>query len=416
MNERKLRVLLIVQPERTDFYNYLRSAENIEWILLWYEKPGQMKLNESELPLEFTSIWYWTDFSTPFRLLKKIDPDRIVFFEIIDLRQIALNIAANACKIPTFYLEHGAAGDKNTAVERWKEIRFRQQKLPYLANRLKSAWFDVVRSKLFYYSVFTGFYSIRSYIKYLILPFKMLSGAPNKILTFNKFPERVPKLSIVFNQANFDEFALYTGIKHEDALFTGVPYFDQYYKSGGSVKNYIFYIDAPFMEENLCGWTINHHNHIANKLFEFAEKSGIHVYIKLHPRSKKENWFNYNPKSDHVTIIQNGDYTDLFLDSKLILGYSSSLLNGFLCARKNIVFLGWHPQPVNFGFDFSSTGLCHFSSSPEELLEKYPDWINHNLTFENEEIFECYLKRFNYPFDGKATERVINAIIQNEIS
>jgi hypothetical protein len=92
------------------------------------------------------------------------------------------------------------------------------------------------------------------------------------------------------------------------------------------------------------------------------------------------------------------------------LAFSSSMVNGFLCARKNVVLLAWHPKPEVIGVDFSKTGLCHLSLTPEELETKYDEWIMHNLSLENANRYVDFLKEFNYPFDGFAGKRVIQAI------
>ncbi|MGI8892280.1 MAG: polysialyltransferase family glycosyltransferase [Bacteroidia bacterium] len=408
-----MKILLIVQPERFDFYSYLAVAENIEWSLLWYEKPEQMTIQKEHLPINFERICYWNEFLTPEKLLNELQPDKIVFFEIIDLRQIGLNVAALHRKIPTFYLEHGAAGDKETAINRWKEITFTKHKLPYIFKRFKASLLDVLRSKFFYYSVIKGFESVRSYIKFIMLPFQMLGGAPNKVLTANKFKERVPLKSIVFNKVNFNEYALYTGINPEDALFSGVPAYDKYYLKSRVIKDHLLFIDSPYMEENICYWTKEHHATVAKALFNLAEQRQIHIYIKLHPRSDASIWDTYSYNKDFVTIIQKGDYLNIFLEAKLILGFSSSLITAFLCARKNVVLLGWHPEPGIFGVDFSRSNLCHKSLNLEELTTKYDYWVSHNLTEENEEHYQNFLKEFNYPFDGRATDRVIKAITEN---
>jgi hypothetical protein len=408
-----MRILLIVLPERFDFYNYLSAAgADIEWTLLWYEKEGQMTVLPEDLPIAFERIAYWTEFSTPAQLLKQLRPDRIIFFEIIDLRQIALIVQASRNGIPTFYLEHGAAGHKETAISRWSDITFTGHKAPYLMKRMTTALPYVIRSKFFYYSVLSGFRSAGSYRKYFLLPFKMIKGAPNKVLAHNLFRERVPLRSIVFNEANFEEYATYTGIDHKDADLTGVPFFDKYYRPEISSKDYVVYIEHPYYEENLQGWTKEHHSKIAETLFRFAELKGIPVFIKLHPRSNRRLWNDYHIPS-LVNIVQAGDFTELYLGAKLILGFSSSLINGFLCAKKNVVLLGWHPQPKIFGADFSTTGLCHVSFSPEELDQQFEAWASHNQTLEKEEGYQAFLKKFNHPFDGKATSRVIETIVRN---
>ena len=405
-----MRILLIVQPERADFYNYLRAVPDAEWFLLWYEKKGQMTVSAEQLPIAFNEIYYWNQFLTPAALLRKIQPDRIVFFEIIDLRQIALNIVASHKKIPTFYLEHGAAGDRETALIRYDEKGFRDHKLPYLLTRIQTGLIDAIRAKLFYYSVFKGFHTFQSYWKYFSLPFRMLVDGSNKVLHKNIFRERVPMKAIVFNKSNYEEFALYTGLSETDVLLTGVPFFDHYYSNDPSIKDYVVYIDHPYLEEGILDWTAEHHKRIAEALFVFAEQKKTMLYIKLHPRSDRKIWESYKYDKTKVQILQFGDFMDLYLHAKLILGFSSSLITGFLCARKNVLLLGWHPVPHIFCFDFSKTSLCHVSLYYTELNSKYECWVAHNLAEENEAAYHQFLREFNYPFDGKATERVIKAI------
>jgi hypothetical protein len=80
-----------------------------------------------------------------------------------------------------------------------------------------------------------------------------------------------------------------------------------------------------------------------------------------------------------------------------------------------VVLLGWQPEPGIFGADFSKTGLCHISLHPTDLEAKFDYWSRHNLSKGKEFEYQKFLQRFNYPFDGKAGERVIRTIASNEI-
>ncbi|RYZ23475.1 MAG: hypothetical protein EOO16_04840 [Chitinophagaceae bacterium] len=408
-----MRILLIVEPRRKDLYAYLKDAPGVEWVLLWHERPEQVKeLDVASLPLPFSSVHHWQEFRTPADLLRKIKPDRIVLFEIIDLRQIALITYANSKGVHTYFLEHGAAGSRETAIVRWGEITFRKQKLPYLVKRFFGRFGDVLKSKWFYYGARPRFSSKEASKKYYRLPVRMLKASPNEVLAGNMFPDRVPKRCIVFNEANYEEFSLYTGVPKEQCYFTGVPFFDEYFSFSRGDKGHIVYIDQPFYEENLVGWTQPHHERIAKALFAFAARNKVKLYIKLHPRSSRAAWEAYDFDPAYVEIVQHGDFHQLYMDASLLLGYSSSLINGFLCAQKNMVVLGWHPVPHVFGADFSATGLCHLSLDPADLETKYDYWVTNNLAIQNKEAYQQFLERFNNPFDGKATERVIRALIQ----
>ena len=413
MPSKNLKILLIVPPNRKDFYDQLTQIINADMYILWHVRK---KDSEADEVLPFVKgQYYWADYMTPYILFKKIKPDKIVFFEIIDLRQIALIIAARSKNIKTLYLEHGAANHRETAIKRWGDKSFLKNRLPQLGSRFAKRFSDILSSKIFYYSVYKKFNSARSYIKFLFLPFKMLGASPNKILSKNLFRERVPDRAIVFSEINFEAFELYTGIDKRDALLTGIPFFDKYYRNKPAELNYIVYIEHPYLEFGLLDWNKEHHKKIANALNDFATTQKMKLYIKLHPFSKKSNWSDYLLNTEYVQIVQEGNFEQLYLDAKLILGFSSSLITGLLCAKKNIVNLGWHPVPQVFGVDFSKTGLCHISFSVDELETKFEYWKCHNLARENETLYEKYLKRYNYPFDGKATDRVIETIVGNEV-
>ncbi len=410
-----MKILLIVEPEREDWYHYLKSDNSNEYLLLWHESskdiPDWLKRDTF-----FKKVYDWQRFITPVRLLKEIKPDRIVFFEIIDQRQIALLVTANKKKVKTFYLEHGAAGDREAAIMRANEPHFFLNiKKNYLLNRFKNGLGRLIRSKIFYYSANFKVASFGSMIKYARLPFSMLFNTPNKTLANCIFPERTPFRSIVFNQPNFKQFQVYTGISEDSAVFTGVPLFDTYYNKKKIDEGFISYIDHPYLEEGLLGWTAEWHKMLADKLMVFAKSVQKKILVKLHPRSDIGLWKSYNLDPTYLEIVQKGDLTDRLLSSRLILSYSSSLVNGFLCAQKNLVLLGWHPAPGIFGADFSKTGLCHVSLYPDELNSMFSVWVDHNLSLENRPGFEKFLKEFNYPFDGKAGKRVIETITGNEV-
>ena len=411
-----MKILVIVEPERKDWYHYLTFDRSNEYVLLWHE-------NESDIPQNlkkesfFKHVYYWTEFRSPGALLKTIQPDRIVFFEIIDQRQIALLVAANKRKIKTFYLEHGAAGNKEAAIKRAHEDNFfSNKKIHYLIERLRTAFGSMVKSKIFYYSAGLHLSSLSSVIKYIRLPFSMLFNTANKALANCIFPERTPFRSIVFNKPNFEQFQVYTGITEEKAVFTGVPIFDHFYSETSSESSHIIYIEHPYLEAGILNWTPEHHKKIANILYDFSIKRRTKILVKLHPVSDKSLWESYGFDSEFFEVVQAGDYTKEMLSGKLILAYSSSLVNGFLCAQKNLVLLGWHPQPGIFGADFSKTGLCHVSLSPDDLEAKYDYWISHNLSKGKETEYNRFLQEFNFPFDGKAGQRVLETITTDEIS
>lgn len=417
MKADNLKMLLIVPPSRYDFYSYLGQVPNVDFYILFYV--DEKDAASVPLPPFIKGQYFWSDYHTPKELLKKINPAKLIFFEIIDQRQISLIVTSNHLKYTTFYLEHGAAGDRETARLRSESGKLKhvlRSRIPSFVRRLTTTLKDVLLAKRFYfYSV--SFLNGEAKKKYIKLPLLTLIFNPNKALMISKFKERIPGKSILFNRVNYEEFQLYTGVKEEQVTMDGVPFFDDFYTSQNDNSGPIIYLEHPLLEEGICGWTAEHHRKMAFSLSRFAETKKDKLIVKLHPRSSFALWESYQLESEYFQIIQQGNnFRDLYLNSKLILSYASSMVNGFLCAKKNVVLLGWHPQPHIFGADFSKTGLCHLSFNVEEINQKLQYWITHNLAENNIEKYDQFIKAFNYPFDGKATERIIRTLLTYEVS
>jgi hypothetical protein len=411
-----LRFLLIVPPLRQDFYAYLEQTPNADFYILFYEHEKDSV--GVPLPSFIKGQYFWSHYRTPKELLEEIRPSKLIFFEILEQRQISLIITANYYKYTTFYLEHGAAGDKETARQRSQSGKLGHvlfNRVPNIVNRLSKSSGDALLVKKFYFSSI-GLLGMGSKKNFLRLPFLMLWYKPNKALMACKFPERIPDKCILFNRTNFEEFELYTGVTEANCTMEGVPFLDDFYRERNDDSGGIVYVEHPLLEEGLCGWTGEHHKRIALALFQLAEVRKEKVLVKLHPRSSIALWMSYNLKSDFFQIVQEGNFTEDYLRSKLILSYASSLVSGFLCAKKNVVLLAWHPVPHIFGADFSQTGLCHLSMTVDDLNDKLDSWISNNLAINNADKSSKFIREFNFPFDGKATERVIDTLIEHEVS
>jgi hypothetical protein len=297
-----MRILVIGPPTNLSSFSYLAREPEFEIHLLWFEAADEDPAGSWERPSWIAGVHYWMDFATPEALIRGLAPDKIVFMEIIDLRQIALIVTARRMQVSTFYLEHGAAADKKTAVARTKEIKLATHKLPHWKRRLSDPR-RLLSAKLFYYSVTEGFRTAASRAKYLALPLGIALAASDKALSHLQFRERVPRYNIIFSRATFEWFHWQNGIALEDALFTGLPFFDIYHSTSAPTRDHLVYIDHPYLEEGLLGWTPEHHRHIALNLFRLAEERRVKLYIKLHPRSSKAIWEAYQPPP-HVEVIQ----------------------------------------------------------------------------------------------------------------
>lgn len=78
-NNPVMRILVVVQPDRKDFYSYPQEDQENEYLLLWYESKRSVDAAAVAANPFFRENFYWDQFITPNQLLKKIKPDKIVF-------------------------------------------------------------------------------------------------------------------------------------------------------------------------------------------------------------------------------------------------------------------------------------------------------------------------------------------------
>jgi hypothetical protein len=400
-----LKIILVCDPKRIDFFEYLIPFfnENDVYILWNYEKceqPGNDSFRCKEI--------FWNDYTTAENLIIDIKPDLILYFEILDLWQISLVVASNYFKIKTYFFEHGVGNSVQQVIARYNEIPYKKR-LANTLGKLQNGIIKALRSRYFYYYSLK-YVNFKEIWKYLQVPLFYKIYLPNEALSKLKFRSRTPQVAVLFNKNNIAPFLLYNEIESESIFLGGVPFFDKYFNKSLVSKNEIVFIEHPYLEYGILNWTDEFHHKIALRLEIFAREYSTRIMVKLHPKSKIENWKRYNLDEKYISIIKSEDITKEMLSAKIILGYSSTLMNALICSRKNVVLLGWHPTPQIFGDDISKTGLCHVSFYPDDLSEKYNYWVNNNLTFNNESKYEDYLSEYNYPFDGNSTNRIIKLL------
>ena len=410
-----MRVLIVVDPVRKDFFEYLvdDSPDYFEWSLIWdYKYQGTTPSSNRLFTKKHKEIklYYWSDFTTARAILLKTAPKKIVFLEILDLWQIPLIVASKKKGITTFFLEHGVGNSVEIVLNRFGEDMNWKTKLKFYGLKLLHSSRRALKNRVYYYSQLFDVRSLHSTWKYFILPMRIKLHTPVEALSKLKFEERTPAFALLFNKNNIAPFLIYNTIKEDRIITEGVPLFDKYYNSQIVTENYYFVIEHPYLEEQILNWTDEFHEKIARSIELFAKQNNIRVYIKLHPRSRMQNWLRYSLDESYITILQSEDPTQLMLKAKLILGYSSSLINAMICCKKNVVLLGWHPEPLIFGDDFSQTGLCHKSMDVKDLFVKRELWESNNLCFTNKPSLNAFFEEYNYPFDGKATKRILDSI------
>lgn len=409
-----MRIVIISDPARDDFHGYLlEQLKAHELYLLWhYDRQSYSYDVAAKVPPHVTLL-YWKEFRTPEQLISMIRPDRLLFFQIIDFWQIPLIIAAHHLKVSSFFVEHGVGNSVATVMERFRELPPLSTRLAGYVRKIFSGTLRILHNRSFYLSV-SRYLPKNQRGRYLQLPWFYKKYLPLEALSKLKFRNRTPHYAILFNRNNIAPFLLYNEMEEEHIFTEGVPFYDKYFVAIPKASSHLVFIEHPYLEEGILGWTDAFHEKIARTLEEFAREQSRPIVVKLHPRSSRANWERYSLDPELIRIRQREDVTTELLEAEMILGYSSTMLNVLIACKKNIVLLGWHPVPKVFGDDYSKTGLCHLSLLPEELLTRFDHWKNNNLTENNPEAFEEFIREYNHPFDGRATERTIAAVLNHE--
>jgi hypothetical protein len=404
------KILLVAPPYRKDFYSFLEHDTSNEYEQLWFDSPAEMHQHPASAPSFVRRTLYWGDYRTPKQLLESVRPDKVVVMEMVDLHQIALIATARKMRIPTIYLDHGAAGDRETYMRRMRsEPTFFFRKLVQKLRRPAALW-SFLKTRAFYLSA-THACSSGSKLAYVLLSFRLISRPVMQALHATRFPERNPEHFIVFSSANADQYRLCYDLDGNAVHHTGVPTFDTFFRAGTpTLAGHLVFIDHPYFESGLYGWTGEHHHRLARTLESIARTHEMPVYVKLHPASDLSRWRAYKLDTSWVRVLQAGDFTELYLSSALILGFASSMLTGFLCARKNVVLVGWHPEPEVIGSNFSAYDICHVSTDMERAVLDIPLWLSHNRCEENYAGYQAFVSRYNAPFDGCAVDRILGVI------
>ncbi len=394
-----MKIVIVCEATRPDLFSFLLNDNRLEVSILTSKKNHEL-LNCRQ--------YGYHEFNRPEHLFQTINPDKIVFYEIFDIIQVAICIEANYLNIPSVFLEHGISGsiDFYNFQEKNKAERFIQKSIKALVH-LKG----FIKNRMFFYSVLFKTKNISKILKfYLYLelygPFYALRRVP--------FLERIPQRFILFSKNNLNyKNSIYHFLSfHNKVSFVGNPHIDKY---SGQESNYFVFIDDPYLEQNLNNWTKEFHQNMVDAIYRWSNHNQVQLVIKLHPTSNIENW-QREDMPQNIKIVQKDSAENLnrlYAESKMIIGFSSTLLVGFLSNQKNVVLLGWHPEPQIYGVDFSKYGICHTSFDMEDLHSKWNYWLENNLSISNLEGYQMFLDEFNAPFDGQAQKRIIEEIIND---
>ncbi|MBK7816529.1 MAG: hypothetical protein IPJ60_02595 [Sphingobacteriaceae bacterium] len=311
------KMLIVADYCRADFVNYFTGIESeFDLYFFYYNYKEEIK---KDIQLKFGHIEFYHSYTNAFEILKKINPIKVLFFDIETYNQIALLAACKEKNIKTYHVEHGFRDyDIAFSTEQRNEYTridagVKQKRIPFLKK---------IKNRLFYSST-------QSRSKY-----------KNELLQFRKFRS----VNSIFNSATYlgkldlypDEFISFSPQLfnyHKRAMgltartkchYTGFMSSDAYCKPIEFVKNKnIIFIDTFNHITQLWGITNEFVTSYYQQIDAICKKYKYDLYVKKHPADNTNAIENSKvkiisqaefEKDQSKFCIIAGDYSTLYLE------------------------------------------------------------------------------------------------------
>jgi len=351
----------------------------------------------------------WEDYRDAFYLLEKNKIDKTIFLQYGDYNEIAIRTACNENSIPSYMLSHGLLDYNNYNAIKNKSIEINKR----FKNRLKNSF---IGSKLsqqknrFYFNTLK--ISNKNNSKFLHSYFKIRSRK-SMLESFALINHENLKLNkyLCFNDNCVNWYSQKHQLTKEETRnckIIGIPYFDHYATLSSNEINSgsVIFIDQPFFEQSLWGWTENLKTQFINDLL--AVLNGKTLYIKPHPTGNINFW----KKFKKIKIIEN-NWLDKLSETTIILGFYSTLLIP-LAALPNKVMFTFENHPIKksskeFSFFLTQSQVAKKISSIQELKEHFNN-LERIQNEQNAHKIEFAIK-WLCKFDGKSKERLTKFIL-----
>ncbi|MEO9485820.1 MAG: polysialyltransferase family glycosyltransferase [Ekhidna sp.] len=354
-----------------------------------------------------TQVFSWNEFISVNHIVKKLKPHSIVFFDIESYNEVLLNIYAKNQNISTYILDHGVRSFRN-ALER------EEKETPNILPGSKVPLLEKVKNRLFIL-ISLKFISKDDRLffrKYIFLRKNHSSFGARRRL---KDLRRLPSEYIVFSPSNlayWQELDQFDKDQHKVSVI-GFPAFDKIFKSQSTISKRVsaLYVDSPFHEFNLFGWTYESKKEFVTQIILLFEELNIPLCIKLHPKSDEKLYTEL--KEDHTFQLVNGSSTEYLYLAEIIVGFDSSLLYPIISFSGTISFsINFHPKVLNRNLsqDFLDQGVSIAVNSFDELKQGLHN--KNSILKSQEENKKAFIKKYLYKADGNSSNRLVEVLIK----
>lgn len=282
------------------------------------------------------------DYKNYQQLLEETNPTIICFLALEDTHQVGLNAIAKERGIRTFHIEHGVRDrETSAAISAWKSKRMERPQ----TNARPSAhiWRRIALRRVLSKSLRMASSALRMEID----AYMKFRNAHDIHVTARDFCGSVhlPTLYINFSPAVFDFHRSACVAEEQEVVYIGHPGFDTLADMSPSHNRKLFFIDQPFVEWGLFGWTEAKKKAFIMDLVDIAihsTKDG-HLYVKKHPYSDSSFWSEFD---DRVEIVEMKDLSS----NGIYIGFASTLLIPLAAKEDSLVISMQNHPSIDFAY------------------------------------------------------------------
>lgn len=399
------RILIIIDYNQSYLEPFVQILhEEAEVFLINFAYENEVK---SDYFLRFGKFIFWKDFRNAQDLIEKIKPNKVIFFELETLNQVALNVVCKKKKIQTVFCDHGLQDIRvNEQHESISHSNHSNLKLFKIRKHLNNNPINVWKNRRFFTSTINNLNDPEP--REFLVHYKKIRLKNSIHSTYIKINNQFlyPNEYYCFSPKNYKFHEFLNHKSNIPVRFFGIPEFD--YLAGLQKKNtseYLIYIDQPFCQKRLYGWDQETKIKWISDLSLLCERKGMTLYIKKHPKELDSLWKEIKRKNENI-ILDNSDFTKFLSRSNCILGFNSTLLLPLSALPRTAVFcIQKHPDNTENIIDFFvNEGVAGWVKNFEDLSSKI-DKLDENILYQGG-YKDQFISNWLYRFDGNSSQRL----------
>ncbi len=369
---------------------FIDMQDSVEFIQLYYHKKED-RVNPSS---PFQMI-YWSDYSTPFEILKEVKPDLVIGITE-SLHIISLIRACKIKDIKYFGLQHGFVSQNISDV-----LVTISRKESFSLGKVKG----YLKKSLFYFSSFSPF-KITEFLEGCKLYYSFFRLNVIQAIKDNQYAWLVPPYYICFSEYASQYYRQLYNIKPGQFLYTGVICFDDLFRAnattqlpGKSHEKYYLLIDTNFEEHNRP-ITKEQVSRCYYELLAFCKKENAKLKIKLHPWSYKYTDQPADPDIEFFKQLSPQELNQLILNSEGCFGFYSTLSFAVVAVK----------QLIQIKYD--NIYIEHLEEKQITPVIDFYTFTRDDIHFNDEDLNHSHMiNELLYKTDGNASARLKEIIV-----